>query len=60
MVTPRQATLVALLALVPTAGYAFWSPESTPYLAVVNTVLITAAVYFMLSPAEGNENAVPA
>lgn len=57
MVTPRQATLAALLAVVPTAGYAVWSPEAFPYVAVLNTVLIAAALYVMTSPAEAGSPA---
>ena len=44
------------MALIPTTGYAVWSPETIPYIAVVNTVLITASVYLMLSPAESAED----
>jgi hypothetical protein len=51
MVSPRQAGLAALLAVVPTTGYAVWSPEAFPYVSVVNVVLITAALYVMMSPA---------
>lgn len=58
MVTPRQAALVALLALLPTAGYAVWSPEMFPYVAVLNTALIVAALYVMMSPSE--DSASPA
>lgn len=57
-VTPRQAALVALLALLPTAGYAVWSPETFPYVAVLNTALIGAALYVMMSPSE--DSASPA
>ncbi len=60
MVTPQKAALVALLALIPTAGYAVWSPETVSYIAVVNTVLIAGAVYLMLSPTEDADTATPA
>ncbi|MFP4174269.1 MAG: cytochrome-ba3 oxidase subunit [Halobacteriales archaeon] len=50
MVTSRQAMLAALLGVVPTTGYAVWSPEMFPYVSVVNVVLITAALYLMTSP----------
>jgi hypothetical protein len=58
MVTPRQAALAALLGLAPTVGYAVWSPEAFPYVAVLNTVLIAAALYVMMSPSE--DSASPA
>lgn len=52
MVSPRQVGLLALLAVVPTTGYAVRGPELFPYVAVVNVVLITAALYVMMSPAD--------
>jgi len=53
MVSPQTAgTIMVLLGIVPTAGYAVWSPEVASYLAVVNTVLIAASMYLMLSPAD--------
>ncbi|MCX2819134.1 hypothetical protein EGH25_07185 [Haladaptatus sp. F3-133] len=52
MVTPRQAIFATALGLVPTTGYAVWSPEVFPYVAVVNVVLITVALYLMMSPSQ--------
>ena len=60
MVTARQAGLVAFLGLIPTAAYAVQSPEVFPYVAVLNTVLISAAVYLMLSPAGDGQTAAGA
>jgi hypothetical protein len=57
MVTARQAGLVALLGLIPTAAYAVQSPEVFPYVAILNTVLIAAAVYLMLSPVGAEQTA---
>lgn len=57
MVTARQAGLAALLGLIPTAGYAVWSPEMFPYVAVLNTVLIATAVYLMMSPSDAEKTA---
>jgi hypothetical protein len=58
MVTSRQAGFAALLGLVPTTGYALWSPEMFPYVSVVNVVLITMALYLMMSPSQ--ESVTPA
>ena len=58
MVTARQAGLVAFLGLIPTAAYAVQSPEVFPYVAVLNTALIGAALYVMMSPSE--DSASPA
>jgi hypothetical protein len=52
MVTTRQAAVAALLGVVPTTGYALWSPEAFPYVSVLNVVLIFVALYLMVSPAE--------
>ena len=53
MVSPQKVgTALVLLGVVPTAGYALWSPEVASYLAVVNTVLIALSVYLMLSPTD--------
>ena len=52
MVTSRQAAFAALLGVIPTTGYAVWSPEAFPYVSVVNVLLITASLYLMTSPAE--------
>jgi len=53
MVAPRKAAAVtALLTVFPTTAYATMSPEASPYLAVVNTVLIATALYLMMSPAD--------
>lgn len=53
MVAPKKAAgVAALLTVIPTMGYAYWSPEASPYLAVVNTVLIAAALYLMMSSAD--------
>jgi len=51
-VEAQNAALVALLGLLPVVGYAVWSTELSPYLAVVNTVIISVAFYLMLSPSD--------
>lgn len=57
MLTPRQATLVALAALVPTTAYAVWSPEVTPYMALVNVVIMATAFFLMMGPSDNGAHA---
>lgn len=51
MVSVQQVPIVALLALLPVAVYAF-SIEVIVAVALVNVVLITASVYAMFMPSE--------
>lgn len=50
MITPRQAVLVGLLALVPVAAYGLFAPELTAIVAAVNVVIVTAALYVAFRP----------
>lgn len=51
MVSIRQVPILALLALLPAAVYAF-SIEVIAAVALVNVVLIAASVYTMFLPSE--------
>jgi hypothetical protein len=51
MVSVRQVPILALLALLPVAVYAF-SIELIAVVALVNVVLIAASVYGMFLPSE--------
>ena len=51
MVSVQQVPVVALLALLPVAAYAF-SISTLVAVALVNVVLIAASVYVMFLPSE--------
>ena len=52
MVTPRQTLLVGLLAIAPAAVYGTLGPDLSALVAIVNIVIITAALYTAFSPTE--------
>lgn len=51
-ITPRQAAAVGLLALIPTVVYGVGHPGLAGFVAAVNVVLITAALFVAMSPIE--------
>jgi hypothetical protein len=53
MVSVRQVPILALLALLPAAVYAF-SVELVAVVALLNVVLIAASVYAMFLPSESS------
>ena len=59
MVSVQQVPIVALLALLPVAAYAF-SISTLVAVALVNVVLITASVYVMFLPSESTVRATSA
>jgi len=59
MVSVHQVPIVALLALLPVAVYAF-SVELIAVVALVNVVLIAASVYGMFLPSESTVKATSA
>lgn len=59
MVSVQQVPIVALLALLPVAAYAF-SISTLVTVALVNVVLITASVYVMFLPSESTVRATSA
>jgi hypothetical protein len=59
MVSVQQVPIVALLALLPVAAYAF-SISTLVAVALVNVVLITASVYVMFLPSESTVRAASA
>jgi hypothetical protein len=59
MVSVQQVPVVALLALLPVAAYAF-SISTLVAVALVNVVLITASVYVMFLPSEATVRATSA
>lgn len=50
MVTPRQTLLVGLLAIVPVAVFGASRPDLLALIAIVNVVIITAALYTAFRP----------
>lgn len=50
MITPRQAVLVGLLAVIPAIIYGTLGPDVSALVAVVNIVLITASLYVAFQP----------
>ena len=59
MVSVQQVPIVALLALLPVAAYAF-SISTLVAVALVNVVLIAASVYVMFLPSESTVRAASA
>jgi len=59
MVSVQQVPIVALLALLPVAAYAFLLYPIVA-VALVNVVLITASVYVMFLPSESTVRATAA
>jgi len=59
MVSIHQVPILALLALLPAAVYAF-SVEIVAVVALVNVVLIAASVYTMFLPSEATLKATSA
>jgi hypothetical protein len=52
--TPRAGTVVALLALVPVAIFAFVRGEPLVGIALVNVLLIFGSLYVAFSPVSGH------
>ncbi|MFT4885135.1 MAG: hypothetical protein ACI8U4_002655 [Natronomonas sp.] len=52
--TPRRGTIVALLALVPVATFAFMRGEPLVGIALVNVLLIFGSLYVAFSPVSGH------
>ena len=54
MVTPQQTLLVGLLAIVPVAIFGALRPDLSALIAILNVVIITAALYTALRPIESH------
>ena len=50
--SPQMGVLVGLLAILPVVWYAVGRPSTLGFIAVVNVIIISAALYTAMSPTD--------